>query len=111
MLLKDARELRGWTQTEWGERIGKTKQSISDWENERRRPLLDDINLISASLGMSADVLLMKLGILLTPPPSSRLPREFILDLLELTDEELAGFASLVHRRVRPEHPTRVPRK
>lgn len=104
-MIREGRARKGWTQLEWAERIGKTKPTISEWEREYRRPGIDDINSIVTSLNLSADALLIKMGILLTPPLAAKLPRNLLLDLVTLSESELEALTLLVGRRVRPVRP------
>ena len=54
-----ARTARGLTQEELGERIGRSKNSISEWERGVRMPYLDALVLLADGLGLSLDDLVL----------------------------------------------------
>ena len=54
-----ARTARGLTQEELGERIGRPKNSISEWERGLRMPYLDTVVLLADGLGLSLDDLVL----------------------------------------------------
>lgn len=90
-LMREAREARGWTQVEYADRINTSATTVSNWERGVTKPGIEDINTICAALGLSADVLLMALDVLLTPAAASKLPRDLVLDMLALDQEDLAA--------------------
>lgn len=95
-IIKAAREQRGWTQLELAERMNASTGKISRWENDsRHKPGIDDINRLSTLLPISADVLIQALGINLSPPAASRLPRELLEDLLALDPGSLSIVAEV----------------
>ncbi len=58
---KTIRNLRGnlgWSQTELGERVGVSKQTVSNWENGNIQPSIDVLVKLSRVFGVSADYLL-----------------------------------------------------
>lgn len=110
-LVKEARELRGLTQVDLAERLNTSNTTVSNIEREETFPSPDQVNGLVVALGMSPELLLAAMGFQLTPPAAARLPRTLVQGLLEMTPEELAGLEYLVLRRVRPDHPTRAPRK
>jgi len=73
--IREARQGRGWNQSELAERVSASTTTVSNWERGITKPGLDDINALCSALGLSADVLLGKLGVTLTPPAEARLPR------------------------------------
>lgn len=52
------REQMGLSQTELGDRVGVTRQTIAVWERGERLPSLGQISLIAQALGVSTDVFL-----------------------------------------------------
>ncbi|MBX3082941.1 MAG: helix-turn-helix transcriptional regulator [Anaerolineae bacterium] len=56
--LKERRELIGLTQTELGQRVGRTKQQIYRYEQGENEPDATTLALLSKELGASADYLL-----------------------------------------------------
>jgi transcriptional regulator with XRE-family HTH domain len=56
--LREAREARDLTQREVAERLRVSKGSISAWENDRNRPLLDQFIELCRVYAVSADELL-----------------------------------------------------
>lgn len=56
--LKEIREKRGYTQEYLAKKIGKTKRTISSYENDASNPHIDDLILICKALSISADYLL-----------------------------------------------------
>src|SRR5437867_1457660 len=41
--IRAGRELRGWTQSELADRLGKTQTAVSYWESARRTPSVPDL--------------------------------------------------------------------
>jgi transcriptional regulator with XRE-family HTH domain len=110
-LLREARKDKGWTQEEFADRIGTSTTTVSNWERGVTAPGLEDINVVASALSLSPDVLLLSMGVILTPPAASRLPRELIEAALELTPEELGTLTKVAkgllasqppHQRNRP---------
>jgi len=56
--IRQARQLRGWTQHELALAIGQHPNSISRWERGPVRPSVDVVAKISKATGVSADFLL-----------------------------------------------------
>ena len=56
--IRQARQLRGWTQHELALAIGQHPNSISRWERGPVRPSVDVVAEISRATGVSADFLL-----------------------------------------------------
>jgi transcriptional regulator with XRE-family HTH domain len=67
--IRQARQLRGWTQHELALAIGQHPNSISRWERGPVRPSVDVVAKISRATGVSADFLL---GLTSEPGPIYR---------------------------------------
>ena len=89
--IRDARLAKDWTQPELAERVAASTTTVSNWETGKTAPGLEDINPVCMALGISPDLLLSDLGIMLTPPAAARLPRELVDAALRLDATRLAG--------------------
>lgn len=58
--LKNAREAKGYKQDELAKMIFTTRQSISNWENGKRVPTLENVNRLSEILEISMDDLIIR---------------------------------------------------
>ena len=61
MLSKKIYELRlsfGWTQVQLAQKLGVTKQTVSNWENDNIQPSIDMLIKLSKIFGASTDYLL-----------------------------------------------------
>jgi Zn-dependent peptidase ImmA (M78 family)/DNA-binding XRE family transcriptional regulator len=76
--IRDARDQRGWSQTELADRLGRTQTSISLWEAGKRTPSLDDLIDIADALEMDVNTFL--------PPNRARRP---VVAVLRATAERL----------------------
>ena len=83
--IREARKNRGLTQEELAERLGTSPTTVSNWEREEVGPDREQVNAIVVALGLSPEVLLSRMGYRLTPPAASRLPRELLRLLLEMS--------------------------
>jgi len=54
----ELRTLLGWNQVELAKRLGVTKQTVSNWENENILPSIEMLVRLSKLLGVSTDYLL-----------------------------------------------------
>lgn len=88
-MIRAAREARGWTLVELGERVRASQTTIHNWETGKTRPGLEDINVLCSALALSPEMLLIALDVTLTPPAAARLPRGLVYDLIALTPEYL----------------------
>ncbi len=85
MLSKKIYELRtslGWTQVQLAQKLGVTKQTISNWENDNIQPSIDMLVKLSNIFNTSTDYLLG-----LTPVNSINvdgLPIEFVSHLIQI---------------------------
>jgi HTH-type transcriptional regulator / antitoxin HipB len=88
-LIKRARRERGWTQAELAERVGIDRSAVSMWERGKQVPANPaQFNAIVGALGLSAEDGLRALGYHIFPPAASRLPRDLIEVLLEMSPEQ-----------------------
>jgi transcriptional regulator with XRE-family HTH domain len=84
-MIRDARKARGWTIDELADRLSASPTTIHNWETGKTAPGLQDVNPLCAALpSLSPDVLLIELGVTLTPPAAARLPRELVHAALQL---------------------------
>lgn len=88
MLSKKITELRlsfGWTQVQLAQKLGITKQTISNWENDNIQPSIDMLVKLSKIFNVSTDYLLG-----LTPTNSINvdgLPTEFVSHIVQIIDD------------------------
>ena len=87
MLSKKIYEIRmafGWTQVQLAQKLGVTKQTVSNWENDNIQPSIDMLIKISKIFNVSTDYLLG-----LTSENSINvdgLPSEFISHIVQIID-------------------------
>ncbi len=88
MLSKRIYELRlsfGWTQVQLAQKLGVTKQTVSNWENDNIQPSIDMLIKLSKIFNVSTDYLLG-----LTPTNSinvDELPTEFVSHIVQIIDD------------------------
>ena len=88
MLSKRIYELRlsfGWTQVQLAQKLGVTKQTVSNWENDNIQPSIDMLIKLSKIFNTSTDYLLG-----LTPTNIINvdgLPIEFISHIVQIIDD------------------------
>lgn len=88
MLSKRIYEVRmsfGWTQVLLAQKLGVTKQTVSNWENDNIQPSIDMLVKLSNIFNVSTDYLLG-----LTPTNSINvdgLPTEFVSHLVQIIDD------------------------
>lgn len=88
MLSKRINELRisfGWTQVQLAQKLGVTKQTISNWENDNIQPSIDMLIKISKIFNVTTDYLLG-----LTPSNSinvDELPIEFVSHIINIIND------------------------
>lgn len=58
--IKKERQRHGWTQVEFANKLGLSKQTINNWENERRTPDPNTVVAIAELFGVTTDYLLGK---------------------------------------------------
>jgi transcriptional regulator with XRE-family HTH domain len=75
----------GWTQVQLAQKLGVTKQTVSNWENDNIQPSIDMLIKISKIFNVSTDYLLG-----LTPTNSINvdgLPTEFVSHIVQIIDD------------------------
>ena len=88
MLSKRIYELRtsfNWTQVQLAQKLGVTKQTVSNWENDNIQPSIDMLIKLSKVFNVSTDYLLG-----LTPTNSINvdgLPTEFVSHIIQIIDD------------------------
>lgn len=88
MLSKRIYELRlsfGWTQVQLAQKLGITKQTVSNWENDNIQPSIDMLTKLAKVFNVSTDYLLG-----LTPINSINvdgLPVEFVSHIVQIIDD------------------------
>ncbi len=88
MLSKRIYELRmsfGWTQVQLAQKLGVTKQTVSNWENDNIQPSIDMLVKISKIFNTSTDYLLG-----LTPTNiinADGLPTEFVSHIVQFIND------------------------
>lgn len=88
MLSQRIYELRisfGWTQVQLAQKLGITKQTVSNWENDNIQPSIDMLIKLSKIFNVSTDYLLG-----LTPTNSINvdgLPTEFVSHIVQIIDD------------------------
>ena len=88
MLSKRIYELRmsfNWTQVQLAQKLGVTKQTVSNWENDNIQPSIDMLIRISKIFNVSTDYLLG-----LTPSNSINvdgLPIDFMSHIVQIIDD------------------------
>ena len=88
MLSKRIYELRisfGWTQVQLAQKLGITKQTVSNWENDNIQPSIEMLIKLSKIFNVSTDYLLG-----LTPTNSINadgLPTEFVAHIVQIIDD------------------------
>ena len=88
MLSKRIYELRlsfGWTQVQLAQKLGITKQTVSNWENDNIQPSIDMLTKLAKVFNVSTDYLLG-----LTPSNSINvdgLPVEFVSHIVQIIDD------------------------
>ena len=75
----------GWTQVQLAQKLGITKQTVSNWENDNIQPSIDMLIKLSKIFNVSTDYLLG-----LTPTNSINvdgLPTEFVSHIVQIIDD------------------------
>ena len=75
----------GWTQVQLAQKLGVTKQTVSNWENDNIQPSIDMLVKISKAFNVSTDYLL---GLTSTNVINvDGLPIEFVSHIVQLIDD------------------------
>lgn len=53
--IREHRKRRGWTQEELGQRVGVSKQRVSQYERGERRPTVEMVYRLAEALGVSTN--------------------------------------------------------
>ena len=75
----------GWTQVQLAQKLGVTKQTVSNWENDNIQPSIDMLVKLSKTFNVTTDYLLG-----LTPANSINvdgLPRDFVSHIVQLIED------------------------
>ena len=75
----------GWTQVQLAQKLGVTKQTVSNWENDNIQPSIDMLVKLSNVFNVSTDYLLG-----LTPTTSINvdgLPTQFVSHIVQLIED------------------------
>ena len=83
--IRELRKLRLMSQVELADKLGVTKQSISNWENDNIQPSIDMLVKIADYFGVSTDYLLGKDSSEVLDV--SDLPPEFVTHLRQLIED------------------------
>lgn len=95
-LIREARDRKGWSQAELGERIGISASTVSNMENDKHAPTVPtNVNALVVALGLSAERLLEAMGVTMTPPAAARLPRGLVLAAIQLSPARQAQLEEL----------------
>lgn len=97
LLITRARESMGMEPEDLAERIGQSPATVRRLESEFTEPSVKQINALVTALPLSAEELLRNMGVSLNPPAATRLPREMVADLLELTPDGLVVVQRIAH--------------
>ena len=88
MLGKRINELRlsfGWTQVQLAQKLGVTKQTVSNWENDNIQPSIDMLIKLSKIFNKPTDYLL---GLVSTNTINvDGLPTEFVSHIIQIIDD------------------------
>lgn len=87
---------KGWSQPELGERVGASTTTVSNWETEKTKPGIEDINVLATALQVSPEELLISMGVMLTPTPEARLPRDVVEWMRSLTPDRMQALRLLL---------------
>ena len=83
------------------ERIGQSVGTVRALEEELHRlKWVDQVNALVAALPLSAEELLIAMGVNLSAPAAGRLPRQLLEDLAALPPDQVAAIALLARSSV-----------
>ena len=90
--IKKERQRHGWTQVEFANKLGLTKQTINNWENERRTPDPNTVVAIAELFGVTTDYLLGK--------EQTPLTQEHLTDTYDHIKKELGEDVSVMFKNI-----------
>jgi len=91
--LRQAREMRGWSQTELAEKSGLQASAISHFEVGRRAPSFDNLKLLAETLQVSIDYLSGRVS---EPTGVGKQADQFFRDFGKLSSQDQEIIARLV---------------
>lgn len=83
-LIREAREAARKDHAWVAERVGRSVSTVRRWEDGEDKPSIDSINTLVSILPLSAEELVLAMGLNLNPPPIARLPRALVDALVRL---------------------------
>lgn len=95
-VIREARERKGWTQLDLAEAIGEAAATISNWENQRVRPSIEQANELITALHLAAEPFWRSMGAHLTAPAVARLPKPLVDVLLGMNEGQWEGLLKLL---------------
>ena len=95
-LIRRGRELKGWTQEEFADVIDVGASTISNWENQRIRPSIEQGNQIIMALNVAPDDFWRSMGCLVSPSISGRLSYRLVKAIMKLSPERQRSLAELL---------------
>lgn len=95
-MIRAARESAAMSVEELAERLDRSVSTVRRMESEGVEPSVAQVNILVATLPLSAEQLLRAMGVQFTPSAVSRLPQELVRALLEATPEQLAAVSMLI---------------
>lgn len=106
-LIRSAREARELTQEELAQRIGTSPSTISNLEREQHPPTVpEQVNALVIALGITPETLLQAMGVRMTPPAATKLPRDLLETVLQLDADRLRVVLRLATALLfEPQHP------
>lgn len=95
-LIATAREQVGMGPDDLAARLGKGRTIVYRLESEQQEPTAEQINVLTATLPISAEALLRAMGVNLHPPATAKLPAQLVNKLLALSPERLHALTELL---------------
>jgi len=89
LLISRARDDVGMEIPELASRIGQSITTVRRLESEAVEPSVAQVNALTAALPISAEQLLLAMGVHLNPPAAAKLPRQIVEALLPLGPDDL----------------------
>ena len=89
-------------------RIGQSAGTVRSLEEELHQlRWVEQVNALVSALPLSAEELLMAMGVNLSVPAAGRIPRQLLEDLAALPPDQLAAIATLARSSVAAANPPR----